>query len=167
MNISCPVLYSFTSPKGRFFILHCWMEKEREKLNDTWINRKKIWIAPRLWGEIVLFFHVLISPFALLKRWHLEVSSAESAVNCFSEWSFKRSIFHTINLSNYHTDAAWTGADKQDSSCSNKRVQKWQKTWETVVPTRQRTWHLLILCISVANTIYTSRGNHSDSDTLD
>lgn len=28
-------------------------------------------------------FHVLISQFAWLKRWHLEVSFAESELNCF------------------------------------------------------------------------------------
>lgn len=43
---------------------------------------KEIWISPQLWGRNSLF-HVLISPCALLKRWHLEVSFAESGMNCF------------------------------------------------------------------------------------
>lgn len=89
MRISCPVLYSYNS--------HCELEREREKLNDMWVIWK-IWIYETKW------------PFSCP---YLSVCSAEAlafrGVLCrerdelFSEWYFKRSIFHTINLSNCDT----------------------------------------------------------------
>lgn len=127
MNFSCPVLYSYKSPQGRFFFYPAsWREREAEwHMNQL----KDLNPAPVMRGGNSLF-HVLISPFALLKCWHLEVSFAGSRVNCFQSDTSKAafSIPLACLATTQPTAAAPTAVDKRDLSCATKSSQRWKQS---------------------------------------
>lgn len=59
-------------------------------------------------------FHVLISLFAPLKCWHLEVSFAESEINCFRSDTSKEAFSIPLTPLTVTPAAAGTSVDEND-----------------------------------------------------
>ncbi len=139
-----------------------WRERERGWMTHEPTEKSELHIGYE--GEIV-FFHVLISPFALLKRWHLEVSFAESGVNCFQSDSSKAAVsipLACLTLMQPQHQQTWinTTVAAPINLCRGDKNLRSSHAKEAM-------YMLFIgLCISVVNTICTSRGNHSELYTL-
>lgn len=118
-----------THPRADIFTLRA---GEREKLNDMWVIWK-IWIYVTKWSFSCPYLSVC-SAEALAFRGVL----CRERDELFSEWYFKRSIFHTINLSNCDISRSRKkcGWDRHETPLKWSRDEKTTKTkqnWEAVV----------------------------------